>query len=145
MAESVDYASLDVGDEAPETALHVTVEAVRKFLKVYMGNEGQGSRFTDPDAAAAEGFDRKPVIPGPLGFVHLARTIVDWMPDARIEKLDVVYRSPTYLNTDYVRRAVITDRADREGEIRFEMDVYIETLDGNRTQRGAAVVYVPRG
>jgi hypothetical protein len=138
-----DYGAIDVGDEAPGVEVHFTLDEVRTFLSI-QGQQNRDSRFTNPEVAAREGFGAKAVVPGRMGLAYLARAIKEWLPDGRIEKLDVVFRSPTVQNTKHRAGGIVTDRSEKDGSIVLEMDVYLETEDGQRPQRGAATVYLPK-
>ncbi len=140
----VDYNRLDVGDGSPGLEVVFSVDDVRAFLKVAGDSIKVEAYFTDAAAAERDGFGSKPVVPGRMGFGYLERAVLDWMPEARLEKLDVVYRSPTFVDTKHVGKAVITDKVERGGDIRFELDVHMESEDGTRPYRGAAVVVIPR-
>lgn len=142
---TVDYGGLDVGDEAPGLETIFSVEDVRNFLTVAGHSIKVEAYFTDAAEAERQGFGTKPVAPGRMGFCYLERAILAWMPDARVEKLDVVYRSPAFVGARHVGKAVITDKSEHDGALRFELDVYMESEDGDRPYRGAAVVTVPMG
>ena len=142
----VDYNSIDVGDEIPALETMLTLEDVKGFLGAWNGRIGPGqSRFTSVETAEKEGFGGgNPIVPGRMGLAYLGRAIMEWLPDGRIDKLDVVFRSPTFQNTKHVASGVVTDRTEDGEEIRLEMDVYLEREDGQRPYRGAAVVVLPK-
>lgn len=139
------YSKIDVGDEAPGLTTHLTVDDVKGFLGVWNPRAtDQPSRFTDSATAQREGFGGSAIVPGRMGLAYIARAIQEWLPDARIEKLDVVFRSPTFQNTKHVASGIVTGKTESDGEIRLELDVYLEREDGQRPQRGAAIVVLPK-
>ncbi len=140
---TADYTAIDVGDEAPGVVVHFTLDEVKSFLSI-QGQQNRESRFTNPDVAAREGFGAKAVVPGRMGLAYLARALKEWLPEGRIAKLDVVFRSPTVQNTMHRAGAIVTDRSEKDGQVVLELDVYLETEDGQRPQRGAATVVLPR-
>jgi hypothetical protein len=143
-----DYSKIDVGDEVPGLEATFTLDDVRGFLGAWNGRGGDspmGGRFTDAAAAQREGFGGgNAIVPGRMGLSYLARALMEWLPEGRIEKLDVVFRSPTFQNTKHTASGIVTDRNEGEKDIRLELDVYLEREDGQRPQRGAAIVVLPK-
>ena len=141
----IDYDAIDVGDEAPGMDATFELEDVKGFLASWSGRLDEGtSRFTNPEQAAREGFGGQAVVPGRMGLAYIARAVQEWMPEGRIERLDVVFRAPTLQNTKHHAGAIITDKTEDDSEIRYEMDVYLERDDEQRPQRGAATVVVAK-
>ena len=141
---TVNYSEIDIGDEVPGLEATFTLDDVTGFLGSWTGRTDAASRFTDTSTAQREGFGSNAIVPGRMGIAYIARSIMDWLPDGRIEKLDVVFRSPTFQNTQHVASGIVTDKTEDDKEIRLEMDVYLEREDSQRPQRGAAVVVLPK-
>ena len=147
MATSIDYDAIDIGDEAPGIEVNFNLDQVKGFLGAWNGRvDSANSRFTNRDQAEKEGFGGNAIIPGRLGLAVIARAVQEWMPDGRIEKLDVVFRAPTLQETKHTASAMVTDKTEDDSEIRYEIDVYLEREgeDALRPQRGAAVVVVKK-
>ena len=142
----LNYSEIDVGDELPGIESMWTLKDVKAFLTVWHGGvDSSETRFTDAATAQATGFGGdNAIVPGPMGLCLLARGIFQWLPEARLEKLDVVFRSPTFQNTKHLTKGIVTDRSEDDTEIRLELDVYLEREDGQHPQRGAAVVVLPK-
>jgi hypothetical protein len=142
-----DYTKVDVGDEVPGIDATFTIDDVRGFLGAWTGrgDGAMGGRFTDAAAAQREGFGGgNAIVPGRMGLAYLARALMEWIPEGRIEKLDVVFRSPTFQNTKHTATGIVTDRNEDDSGIRLELDVYLEREDGQRPQRGAAILVLPK-
>ena len=139
------HTDIEVGDEVPSLETNLTLDDVKAFLSAWTGRaDAAMGRFTDPEAAQRDGFGANAIVPGRMGLAYLARAILDWLPDARIEQLDVVFRSPTFQNTKHVAKGVVTGKSENDNEVRLELDVYLEREDGQRPQRGAAVAVLPK-
>ncbi|HLA80217.1 MAG TPA: hypothetical protein VJP78_01115 [Thermoleophilia bacterium] len=139
------FEEIGVGDEVPGLETMLTLDEVSSFLGAWTGRApAAGSRFTDSAAAQREGFGSSAIVPGRMGLAYIARALMEWLPDGRIEKLDVVFRSPTLQNTRHVAGGIVTGRSEDDKEIRLELDVYLERDDGQRPQRGACVVVLPK-
>ena len=137
--------AIQIGDEVPGLETKLTLDDVKAFLSAWTGRADPAmGRFTDPEAAQREGFGSNPIVPGRMGLAYLARAILEWLPDARIEQLDVVFRSPTFQNTKHVATGVVTGKSEDDKDVRLELDVYLEREDGQRPQRGAAIAVLPK-
>jgi acyl dehydratase len=101
------------------------------------------NRFTDENAARQEGFTSL-IVPGNLGMMAMATSVQRWLPDARISKLDCVFRQPLNQGETVTATGVVTDRHDGEEEITLEMDLYLTRQDGQRPQGGTAIVVLPK-
>lgn len=143
-----DYSKIDVGDEVPGLEAIFTLDDVRRFMGAWNGrgtDTPMGGRFGDAAVAQREGFGGgNAIVPGRMGLAYLARALMEWLPEGRIEKLDVVFRSPTFQNTKHTATGLVTDRSEDGNDIRLELDVYLEREDGQRPQRGAAVIVLSK-
>ncbi len=138
------YETIDVGDEVPGLETMFTLDEVKAFLGAWTGRVPEGGRFTDAAAAQREGFGSSAIVPGRMGLAYLARALMEWLPQGRIEQLDVVFRSPTLQNIRHVAGGIVTGKSEDDKQIRLELDVYLERDDGQRPQRGACVVVIPK-
>jgi hypothetical protein len=137
--------SVDIGDEMPGFEVMFTLEDVTGFLGAWTGRTGGGgSRFTDASVAQREGFGQRPIVPGRMGLAYIARAILEWLPEGRIDKLDIVFRSPTFQGVKHQVGGVVTGKSEDDSQVTLELDVYLEREDGERPHRGAAVVVLPK-
>jgi len=61
------------------------------------------------------------------------KVVTDWMGmQARIEKMQVKFESPAYLNETVTYRGRVTRKAIEEGVKRLECEVWSENADGER-------------
>jgi hypothetical protein len=142
---------VDIGDEVPpmdwtpDAAFVQTMMQISGWLsrdsRVNTGMRGP-NRFTDTEAARREGF-RNLIVPGNLGMMAMASAVQRWLPNARITKLDCVFRQPLNQGEKVTAAGVVTDRRDEEGQVVLELDVYLAREDGQRPQGGTAIVVIP--
>ena len=145
--------AVDVGDEVPEMEWTPDAGFVRAMMHLSgwlaQGDSpstdrmmSQPNRFTDEDAARSEGFQNL-IVPGNLGMMAMETAVQRWLPEARIRKLDCVFRQPLTQGQTVRAGGVVTDRQEEDGAAILELDVYLVRDDGQRPQGGTAVVELP--
>lgn len=135
------FDDVELGDEIPTVEMTITSEEVMAFLRVWRGPDwgAGGNRFSDPEAAKAEGL-RGPMVPGAMTMSLTGKMISAWCGPENFHQLDVVFRG-NIIHGDKLRfQGIITDKEIRDGKPWIEVDVYAEDDEGNRPVTGKAVV-----
>ena len=74
-----------------------------------------------------------------MGF--MTSTIHAWAPNAKIEKIDTIFRAPMIADTTSIIGAVVTDIDSDEGLV--ELDMTIKNDAGETRVLGTATVKIP--
>jgi acyl dehydratase len=131
------FADVAFGQELPEHAPDVGLEAVKRFVRTARMDF---SRFTDHEAARREGLPGA-IVPGIMSQGILAAMVHAWAPEARIRVLDTTFRAPLLVGSKPVCRGVVThlDAATRVVEI----DLTLANEAGETRVVGTAKVELP--
>ena len=124
----------ELGPYQPDTSLAVTSEFAAAV------GWGQPPRFTDHEAARAEGHAGA-MVPGILGMGFLTALIRSWAPDAQIEQIDTVFRAPMIADEPLDVTAVVTDIDDESRQV--ELDLQIKNAAQETRLFGTALVRFP--
>ena len=89
-----------------------------------------GPRFTDHDAARAEGLPGA-LVPGIMSQGFLAAMIHRWAPKAEILYVDTVFRAPVIVDRPCHINGVVTDIDEAAGEVEIDLTV---TNDAGETR-----------
>ena len=109
------FEDIEFGEELPELRPDVSLETVRRFARV-TGMEAP--RFIDHEGARREGLPGA-IVPGIMSQAICAAMIHRWLPGARLQKMDSIFRAPILVDSEPVVRGVVThiDAEERSAEI----------------------------
>ncbi len=135
------YEDVEIGEEIGPLEKVITDEQVLLFVQVW-GRGNRPSRFTDPEVAKKEGLPGT-IVPGAMNMAFLSQLLTDWSPNVTLKKLDVVIRQSVLHNSPYHLKGIVTDKSIVDGESRLEVDVFLESPEGERPVGGKAVITLP--
>lgn len=128
------YDDVRFGDELPEFHPDVSMPTVVRFADATHMNWG---RFTDHEEARKSGLPGA-IVPGIMSQGILAAMIHRWAPNARIRKIDTIFRAPLVVDSEPVGRGVVTDVDDETRTI--EVDLTLSNEAGETRVLGTAIV-----
>lgn len=132
--EAKGYEDVDFGEELPAFEPDVSMEKVRLF------GDASGMtywRFTDHEKAKANGLPGA-MVQGILSQGIMVAMIHDWAPNARIDRIDTIFRAPLIVDSKPVCSGVVTDMHDEERTV--EIDLTIVNEAGETRVLGTATV-----
>ena len=135
------FEDVEMGDEVGPFERSITTDQVREFVQVWEARSGP-SRFTDPDAAKAEGLPGA-IVPGAMSMALMSQIITGWSPSMVLRKLDVVFRQMVPHNAPLTLQGIVTDKGVVDGQPQLECDVFMEDAEGTRLVIGKATVTLP--
>ncbi len=135
------FEDVEMGDDVGPVERSVTTDQVREFVQVWEARSGP-SRFTDPDAARAEGLPGA-IVPGAMNMALMSQIITGWSPSMVLRKLDVVFRKTVPHNAPLKLQGFVTDKGVVDGQPQLECDVFMEDAEGTRLVIGKATVTLP--
>ena len=128
------YDEIEFGEELPAFQPDVSLANVRRFT----GAAGMTfPRFHDHEAARKEGLPGA-IVPGIMSQGILIALIHRWAPDARVLRVDTVFRSPVLVDSKPRATGVVTDKNDAERTV--EIDLTIQNEAGESPVVGTATV-----
>jgi len=135
---SLRFAQVDLGDDLPDHRPDVSLDTVRRFATeaAYM----PAPRFIDHEGARAEGLPSA-IVPGIMSQALLAALVHRWVPDARIERIDTIFRAPIQVDSEPICRGVVTDIDEATSSV--EIDLTIVNERGETPVLGTARVVLP--
>jgi acyl dehydratase len=113
------YGAVAFGESLPERTVDVSLDNVRRFVRA----AGMTfPRFTDPEAARREGLPGA-IVPGIMSQGVLVALIHGWAPDARIVRIDTVFRSPVLVDSRPRASGVVTGKDDAAGTVEIDLTI----------------------
>ena len=134
---SLTYDDIDFGAELPPVAPDVTLDNVRRFTKASGMSFG---RFSDHEQARKEGLPGA-IVPGIMSQGILVALIHRWAPNARVTRIDTIFRAPILVDSHPVARGVVTDKNDETRAL--EIDLTIQNEAKETRVVGTATVELP--
>ena len=128
---------VEFGEELPSFTPDTSLENCGKFAR---GVGWGGPRFEDHEGAKKEGFPGA-LVPGIMGMGFMTATIHEWAPNAKVEKIDTIFRAPMIADTAAIIGAVVTDIDSDTGVI--ELDMTIKNEAGETRVMGTATITMP--
>ena len=128
---------VEFGEELPSFAPDTSLENCGKFARAVGWG---GPRFEDHEGAKKEGFPGA-LVPGIMGMGFMTATIHEWAPNAKVEKIDTIFRAPMIADTAAIIGAVVTDIDSDTGVI--ELDMTIKNEAGETRVMGTATITMP--
>ena len=113
---------VEIGDDLPDFEPDVSMDTVVRFCEATRMVWG---RFTDHEAARKEGLPSA-IVPGIMSQGILVGLIHAWAPNAKIVKLDTIFRAPLVVDTRPRCRGVVTDLRDDERIVEIDMTIVNE-------------------
>ncbi|MBI4233633.1 MAG: hypothetical protein HY686_04245 [Chloroflexi bacterium] len=135
------FEDTELGDQLGPLEKVATDQHVVQFVSVWQPSS-QPSRFTSEEVARKEGLPGA-IIPGIMSMAFLSQLLTGWSPSLRIQKLDVIFRQPVPHNQPLKLSGVVTDKTVQDGQGLLEVDVSLETPDGEKRVTGKATVALP--
>jgi acyl dehydratase len=110
---------VEFGEELPAFKPDTSLENVRVFV---VAAGWDGPRFTDHEAAKAEGLPGA-LVPGIMSQGFLAAMIHQWAPDARIVRIDTVFRAPVMVDQPHRITGIVTDINEDDCNVEIDLTV----------------------
>lgn len=134
---SASFDTLEPGDELDPVTIGLSSEFVREHAIAMDMNAG---RFTDDAAARKEGLPGQ-ITPGNMSMGLLTRTLLDWLPGARLRRLGTTFRGLARAGQPARIQAMITEKDEDARTV--ECDVWMESEAGDRLVIGTATLHCP--
>jgi acyl dehydratase len=134
------YEDTQTGDALGPAEMYLSKDQVRAYARA----TGMWvPRFTDDEGARKEGLPGM-ITPGNMSLAILSKLVTDWIGSsgAKMTRLGTTYRQPVLPDHSIVLQGFITHKNDEERTV--EMDVWIESDEGDRLVIGTATVQFPR-
>lgn len=110
---------IEFGTELPQTKPDTSLDNVRRFCAAAGWD---GPRFTSHEAARELGFSGA-IVPGVMSQGILGAVIHGWAPQARIDRIDTVFRAPVLVDHDNAVNAVVTDIDEDDGSVELDLTI----------------------
>ncbi len=139
-ANNLTYESVQIGDALGPAEVYLSKDQVRAYAKAC----GMWTpRFTDDVGARKEGLPGM-ITPGNMSLAILSKLVTDWVAasGARIVRMGTTYRQPVMPDHTLTLQGFVTHK--NESDRTAEMDIWIESDEGDRLVIGTATVHFPR-
>ena len=110
---------VEFGEALPAFKPDTSLENVRVFV---VAAGWDGPRFTDHEAARKEGLPGA-LVPGIMSQGFLAAMIHQWAPDAKIVKIDTVFRAPVMVDQSHHITGTVTDIDEDACNVEIDLTV----------------------
>jgi acyl dehydratase len=130
--------SFDIGDAIEPLELVVTPDQVRRYATVA---QMPGQRFFSDEVARKEGLPGQ-ILPGNMSLALLTRALLDWLPEARIEKIGATFRGIVRPGEPIRVTGFVTDTREEGDRLVLECDLVLEN-QGERRVTAVAVASIP--
>lgn len=128
---------IHVGHEVPPLRTVFEPDQVRRYAAAA---RMPGQRFLSDEAAKREGLPGQ-IVPGNMSMSLLSRMLLDWLPQARLERLGVTFRGLVRPGRPISCTGFVTERTERPAGFALECDLVLE-CDGERRVTGTATLAV---
>ena len=128
------FEDVEFGDELPELVPDVSMPTVHRFTGATQMTFG---RFNDHEEARKSGLPGA-IVPGIMSQGIMVAQIHAWAPNAKIHKIDTIFRAPLLVDSAPRCRGVVTDL--REDERIVELDLTMVNEDDETRVMGTALV-----
>lgn len=122
MSEAKKFEDVEFGEELEELVADVSMPTIHKFTAATHMTFG---RFNDHEEARASGLPGA-IVPGIMSQGIMAAQIHAWAPNAKIVKLDTIFRAPVIVDSEPRCRGVVTDLRDDERIVEIDMTIVNE-------------------
>ena len=136
MSETADkrFEDVEFGEDLPEVEADVSLDNVRTFAHAA---QMVADRFTDHEGARKNGLPGA-IVPGIMSQGILVGLIHRWAPNARVLKVDTIFRALVLVDSKPVASGVVTD-IDEDGRL-IEIDLTLKNEKGETPVVGTAKV-----
>ena len=131
------FDGLEPGDELGPLTIDLDGAFVRDHAIAMNMNAG---RFTGDAEAKAEGLPGQ-ITPGNMSLGLLARALLGWLPQARLERIGTTFRGLALAGVPARIQAMVTEKSDADR--RIECDFWMENEAGDRLVIGTATLSFP--
>jgi len=122
MSEPRRFEDVEFGEELDEIVPDVTMPTIHKFTHATHMTFG---RFNDHEEAKRSGLPGA-IVPGIMSQGIMAAQIHAWAPNAKILKIDTIFRAPVIVDSKPRCRGVVTDLRDDERVVEIDMTIVNE-------------------
>lgn len=142
MAETngkIAFEAINIGDALGPEEMYLSKDQVR----LYARSTGMWvPRFTDDEGARKEGLPGM-ITPGNMSLAVLSKLVTDWIgtSGAKMTRMGTTYRQPVLPDHTVTLHGFVTHKND--GDRSVEVDIWIESDEGERLVIGTATVQFP--
>jgi|TARA_Y100000310_G_scaffold345482_1_gene465503 hypothetical protein len=130
-------ADVEFGTELPTFSPDTSLDNVKEFVRFVGWGE---ARFTDHEAARAEGFPGA-IVPGVMSQGFLGAMVHRWAPKAQIVSIDTVFRAPVIVDQPCRITGTVTNIDSAVGIV--EIDITITNEADETRVFGTATARLP--
>ena len=136
MSETADkrFEDVEFGEDLPEVEADVSLDNVRTFAHAA---QMVADRFTDHEGARKNGLPGA-IVPGIMSQGILVGLIHRWAPNARVLKVDTIFRALVLVDSKPVASGVVTD-IDEDARL-IEIDLTLKNEKGETPVVGTAKI-----
>ena len=128
------FEDVEFGEDLPEVEADVSLDNVRTFAHAA---QMVADRFTDHEGARKNGLPGA-IVPGIMSQGILVGVIHRWAPNARVLKVDTIFRALVLVDSKPVASGVVTD-IDEDARL-IEVDLTLKNEKGETPVVGTAKV-----
>jgi acyl dehydratase len=129
---------LDIGDELPALRLTLSPQQVAEYA--HAANQA-GPRFLSDEGARKDGLPGQ-IVPGNMSLALFSR-LLGTIEGGCVRRVNGTFRGLVRPNVPLVVSGVVTDLRPGEGGELLEIDLLLETEEGDRLVAGTGTVLVP--
>lgn len=126
------FDDVEFGEDLPAVDADVGLENVKRFARAAQMMSG---RFTDHEEARKNGLPGA-IVPGIMSQGILVAAIHAWAPNARVLRVDTIFRAPLLVDSKPTAKGVVTD-IDADAKV-IEIDLTLENEKGETPVVGTA-------
>jgi acyl dehydratase len=137
---AVYWDDVEVGDGLPAVEVPHSKVQVLAFAKAI---DMTAARFTDDEGARKEGLPGM-ITPGNMTMALMQKRITDWAEGAVVRRLGVTFRGLVLPDQVLRVQANVVGKIHEGDEGVLDLEVWLETADGERAATGTARILMPR-
>lgn len=131
---------VEVGDSLPAVEVFLSKAQVLAFANT---TDMKAARFTDDAGARREGLPGM-ITPGNMTMGLMQKRISDWAEGAVVRRLGVTFRGLVLPDQMLRVLANVVGKTCEDDEVAVDLEVWLETADGERAATGTARVRMPQ-
>ncbi len=137
---AVYWDDVEVGDSLPAVEVFLSKAQVLAFANA---TDMKAARFTDDAGARREGLPGM-ITPGNMTMGLMQKRISDWAEGAVVRRLGVTFRGLVLPDQMLRVQANVVGKMHDDEEGAVDLEVWLETADGERAATGTARILMPR-